>query len=68
MDWLFKDKFLKRFYILLLMIFCLVYYIGQERNRRLEEQGFVLCYVKGRDVWVQECNEDKSFLKEMFGY
>lgn len=65
LNWIVKDKFLRWFYLILIALFGVVYYFGQERNRRLEEQGFSLCYIKGRDTWVHNCVEDKNFIEKL---
>nr|QMP83226.1 MAG: hypothetical protein [Caudoviricetes sp.] len=56
-----KDKFLVRFYILLIITFFIFYYFGEERTRKFERERFVVCNTKGRDIWVKNCDHKSGW-------
>lgn len=60
-----KDRFLRRFYFVLIITFLVIYYEGNERDRNLEKSGFKLCEINGVETWSNTCPEEESFIKEL---
>lgn len=64
---LIKDKFLIWFYVILIVIFGLLYYFGEERTRKFEEEGFTLCPYKSLEVWQKQCERQMTVIEKVRG-
>lgn len=56
-----KDKFLIRYYLLLLFVFLILYYVGESRTREFENNGFELCEKNGLVIWSLSCPEKQKW-------
>lgn len=59
---MFKDKFLIRFYCLLIIVFLSLYYVGETRSRHWREMGFTLCKKNGLEMWSTSSPEEDNIL------
>jgi hypothetical protein len=59
-----KDKkFFNWLMFVVVLILCISYYVGQERNRHFEEEGMTLCPYKGMEMWKLQCEAKKPWYK-----
>lgn len=59
---MFRDKWVFRFYMFLLVVLLSLYYAGESRNRKLREIGFSLCEINGLKTWSTSCPQEMGFL------
>lgn len=64
---MFKDKFLIRFYLILIFALVSLYYTGESRTREFKKMGFELCKINGLEMWNKHCPEEKSFFSKIIG-
>ncbi len=53
--------------IIIIVVLNIFYYLGEERSRKFEKEGFVVCNIKGRDTWVKSCKEGPSIFQKVIG-
>lgn len=61
-----KDKkFFTWLYILYVIFFCIIVYLGESRTRKFQKEGFTLCPYKGMEIWKKECPKEMNFIEKL---